>query len=127
MRLLKYFITSILLFGLVQAQAHQFTPTYPKLEPSYIDGVMHAEMRLFNTRMEISYYEISVFDRNWIPVQFAVMQRIVEVKYLETKMIDIFIQNHDAKKVSYICTTSKLIKTDVGGSMISSRICSKIK
>lgn len=108
--------------------AHQFTPTYPKLTSSYIEGVLHTEMKLFNRRNDVEYYELSVFDKDWNEVEFAIIGgKIFSVPYLQTKSLDIYISNKDAPRVVYICTTSKIVRKDVSSTLISSKICSKVK
>ena len=105
--------------------AHQFTPTYPKFEQSFISGVLSTKMELFNKRSEVEYYEIQVFDADWNKVAFASEAKIFQVKYLETKRIDVYIRNEDILKAVYICTESKMLRQDSKYTIISSRICSK--
>lgn len=107
--------------------AHQFTPTYPQFTSSYVDGVLSTKMELFNKRKDVEYYELSVFTKDWEPVSFASEGRIIRVKYLETKKLNVYIKVEDLKNVSYICTESRLRKEDVRDTVISSRICSKVK
>ena len=47
--------------------AHEMTPTYPKWKTSYIDGIHKATMEMFNTRADVKYYEIGIFDEEWKP------------------------------------------------------------
>ena len=112
------------LSGLVSA--HQFTPTYPKLTPSFVEGLVSTQMTLFNRRSDVEYYELSVFDKDWKEVPFATTEKIVRVKYLETKRIDIFIRKADSGRAVYICSRSKLKATPDTMTLIASRICSKI-
>ena len=107
--------------------AHQFTPTYPQFTTSFVDGVMYSKMEIFNKRREVDYYELGVFDKEWNPVTFASDDRIIRVRYLETKKINIYVKNEDLSKVTYICTESRLRKEDVKDTVISSKICSKVK
>jgi hypothetical protein len=117
----------LFLFG-GQVSAHQFTPTYPKFETSFIDGVMQTKMELFNKRQEVSYYELGVFDEDWRPVTFASSDsKILRVEYLETKNIDIYVKTQDVKRVVYICTESRLFRNNTRQSLIASKICSKVK
>lgn len=109
------------------ANAHQFMPTYPKFEQSFVGGVLFTKMELFNKRSEVEYYEIQVFDADWNKAPFASEAKVVQVKYLETKRIDIYIRNEDILKTVYICTESKMLKQDSKYTIISSRVCSKIK
>ncbi len=108
------------------AQAHEWTPTYPKFEPSFLDGIVVTTMSLFNKREEIEYYEITVFDEEWQPVPFASTSKLVEVSYLETKSIDIYIREVDCDRIEYICTESKIFIDDTSQTGVTSRICSKV-
>jgi hypothetical protein len=46
---MKAFIMSLMMVSLVSvAHAHEMTPTYPKLEPSHLDGVVKTTMQMFN-------------------------------------------------------------------------------
>ncbi len=122
-------LASLLVFAATSVAAHQFTPTYPQFEPSFVDGVMQTKMELFNKRSDIEYYELSVFDKNWINIAFAASNsKIIRINYLETKTIDIYVKNQDIKNVVYICTESRILKDSiVKNSLVSSKICSKIK
>lgn len=108
------------------AQAHEWTPTYPKFEPSFLDGIVVTTMSLFNKREEIEYYEITVFDEEWQPVPFASTSKLVRVSYLETKSIDIYIREVDCDRIEYICTESKIFIDDTSQTGVTSRICSKV-
>jgi hypothetical protein len=110
-----------------QAFGHQFTPAYPKLEPSYVDGILIARMELFNSRNDVEYYELSVFDSEWNGVPFATDERIINLPYLKRKTIEIFIREQDKDKAVYICSKSKLKPNNFQMTIVSSRICSKIK
>lgn len=107
--------------------AHEMTPTYPTLEPSYMDGVYQISMNLFNAREEVEYYEIGVYDDEWNPIPFAATNRIIHVPYHSRATFDVYLRKADKDKVTYICTLSRLKKEDVDQSAIASRICSKIK
>lgn len=122
----RYFLLLIVMLGF-NANAHEWTPTYPNLEPSYVDGVMVAKMKLFNKREDVEFYEIQVVDANWNPLPFVSTERVVRMKFLETKNIDVFIREKDRQQVKYICTSSKLLKMEKTQTVVASRICSKIK
>jgi phospholipid N-methyltransferase len=109
------------------ASAHQFTPTYPQIESSYVDGVSVVKMQLFNKREDVQYYEIQVFDEAWNTIPFVVMNKIINIKFLETKKIDVYIRKNDVAKVRYICSKSRINKETDSSTIVSSRICSKIK
>ena len=108
------------------AQAHEWTPTYPKFEPSFLDGIVVTTMSLFNKRKEIEYYEITVFDEKWQPVPFASTSKLVHVSYLETANIDIYIREVDCERIEYICTESKILTDHTSQTGVTSRICSKV-
>ena len=122
----RYLIIAMMLMS-GYASAHEFTPTYPKLKTSYVANVLYATMTLFNKRSDVEYYEIGVFNADWNPVPFAVQDKIIRIKHLEKKKIDIYISEKDRKDAVYICSKSKLIVTGGSRTSISSRICSKIK
>lgn len=108
------------------ATAHELTPTYPKLEPAVYDGILVADMVLFNRREDVNYYEIEVWDDNWNKIPFATSEKIVKMRYLERKRLYVYIKETDADKIRYICTRSKILKGG-GPTVIASNICSKIK
>lgn len=123
----RYVFVLLMVFSGVFAEAHQFLPTYPKFEVSFIEGVYYTKMELFNKRKEIDYYELQVYDGEWNQMPFASESKIIHINYLETKKINVYIRKEDLKKVVYICTESKIKKQDVQTTTISSKICSKIK
>lgn len=109
------------------AHAHQFLPTYPKFQRSFVEGVMVTRMELFNKRSEIEFYELQVFDKDWNKVAFASESKIIKVKYLETKRVEFFVRSEDILKVQYICSESKIIKGSSQQAFVASKICSKVK
>ena len=90
-------------------------------------GVLKAEMVLFNTREDIRYYEVNVFDEDWNPVRFAIESKVVPMNYQETKYITVYISKKEIDKAKYICSKSKILLTVKEPSIVSSRICSKLK
>ena len=124
---MKYLCLFVLLILSTTLNAHQFTPTYPVLQPSHVDGVMVARMTLFNRREDVQFYDVSVFDSEWNSIPFATENQPVKINYLETKPINVYIRESDVKRVTYICTQSKLVKQSTTGSLVSSKICSKVK
>jgi hypothetical protein len=109
------------------AYSHQFTPTYVKFDQSFVEGIGQTKMELFNKRREVEYYELGVFTEDWQPISFASENKIIHVRYLETKKINVYVKFQDIKKVVYICTESRLRREDVKDTVISSKICSKVK
>jgi|TARA_R110002072_G_scaffold300299_4_gene477314 hypothetical protein len=107
--------------------AHQWTPTYPEMRPSYVQGLYTTKMHLFNGRKEINYYSIRVFDKEWDPVPFAASPSLLEASYLAHLSADVYIRRADLQKAYYICSKSKILSTVKDPSIIASRICSKIK
>lgn len=109
------------------ANAHQFLPTYPTFQQSFMEGVVYTKMQLFNKRKEVEYYELSVYDVDWNALPFASENKIINVKYLQTKDINVYVKREDLKRVTYICTESKIKKDALQNSVIYSKICSKVK
>ena len=103
------------------------TPSYPKFEQSYLEGIYSADFMLFNRRDDVNFYEISVFDNNWNPIPFATTDSIIKVAYLQRVLFVVHIRKKDINTVTYICTSSKLPKANKEISAVSSRICSKVK
>lgn len=110
-----------------KAEAHEMVPTYPVLKQSYMGGLLVTTMTMFNKRPEVDYYEIGVYDDNWEPVRFVSNYKIWKIPYLSTVSFDIYIRADDKYKVRYICSKSKLRKSAMTRTAISSRICSKVK
>jgi len=107
--------------------AHELTPTYPKLKPSVIDGVLMAEMKLWNRRRDVRYYEITVHDSEWNNIPFAAVERLMNVEYNEMRIFGVYVKKETARRITYICTTSKQLKEDVESTGLMTRICSKVK
>ena len=124
------FITAAIVWIFLIAQAaiaHEMTPTYPVLRPSYMDGLSTTKLTLFNRRNDVIHYEIQVFDKYWKQIPFASQEKIIKVNYLGKKNFEIYIRDFDKNNVEYICTMSKLPKIQNSSSMITSKICSKIE
>lgn len=118
----------LLLLASGSAMAHELTPTYPKLTPSYIPGVMSTHVVLWNARQEVSYYKVDVLDANMNPVSFiATGGDLKKVDYLGRAHIEIFVREEDQDKATYICTQSKLNRGAAQRSLVASKVCSKIK
>lgn len=110
----------------MSASAHEFTPTYVKPSISAIDGVYEATFTLFNSRKDIKFYELAVFDVDWVRVPFATDERTIQVEYLSRKPITIYLRERDLIRAMYVCTQSKILLGNKQASIISSRICSKL-
>ena len=87
MKTLYYFLV-IFTLNINYAFGHEMTPAYPKLTPSYVDGISSATLKLFNRRSDASYYEIGVFDENWNSLPFAASSKILNINetYLRLKI-----------------------------------------
>ena len=121
------YVIALMIVLSCSANAHQFLPTYPKFQNSFVEGVVYTKMELFNKRKEIGFYELDVFDGDWNSITFATESKIIRVNYLETKYINVYIKKEDLKRAVYICTESKIRKEDIQATSIASKICSKIK
>lgn len=124
---MKYFVMFLLMMSPVGAFAHQWTPTYPELRKSYVDKVLVTDLELFNSRNDVSYFVIEVFDEDWKSVQFATTEDIFNVPFLKRKKVSVYIRESDRFKAKYICSRSKILSEGTTKAMVSSRICSKIK
>ena len=102
------------------------TPAYPEVKMSHVKNVVKVEMSLFNSREEIKYYQIDLFDLNWMSIPFSTTYKIIKVDYKEHKAFDIYIRKKDTPEAVYLCTTSKVKRTNTSRTLISSRICSRL-
>jgi len=123
--LLSRLIVFFLLWSF-STSAHEMTPAYPDVKPSHVAGVVKVEMSLFNSREEIEWYQIELFDLNWTNIPFASSYRIINIGYKERKSFDVYIRKVDMDEAVYLCTTSKVRKTSRSRTLISSRICSRL-
>jgi len=123
---MKYIMFCLILLS-GHVSAHEWTPTYPKLEQSFVAGVMQVKMRLFNKRQDVSFYTFEVFDNNYEHVKFATNERVIRVDYLRKKDIVIYIKEEDIGRARYVCSRSKILLRKDTATLVSSRICSKIK
>jgi hypothetical protein len=124
--MLRYVLVMLLLFG-HSVSAHEMVPTYPKLEPAYVDGLYRTTMTMFNKRPEVEYYEIGIFTKDWEPIKFVSNYKVYKIPYLSTVSFDIYVRSEDRYRVTYICSVSKLRKSTAPRTAVSSKICSKVK
>ena len=117
--------TIILLCVSGSAMAHELTPTYPKLEPTYVKGVLSTKLIMWNARVDVEHYKIEVTNAFWNDVPFITDEKIVRLGYHERREIEIFLPEDTTAQ--YICTRSLLEKGKRSRSIISSKVCSKIK
>ena len=122
-------LSKLLIIGMLAASsafAHEMTPAYPEVKMSHVKNVVKVEMSLFNSREEINYYQVDLFDLNWMPIPFSTPYRIMKVDYKEHKGFDVYIRKRDTPEAVYLCTTSKVKKTNKSRTLVSSRICSRL-
>ncbi len=124
---MRLFIILILVLSCGYASAHQWTPTYPKLKLSHVPEVYTTKMLLFNSRKDIRYYSVGVFDKEWKKVKYIASPSLIRVSHLDRKEVDIYIHKKDKNKAYYVCSKSKILNTVKSQSIVASRICSKIK
>lgn len=117
----------LLCFFAAPVVAHQWTPTYPKWEQSYVDGVVSVDMELFNSRKDNEYYSVQVLDADMKPVPFVTTERVLNVKYLKKKKVEVFVRKVDMNRAVYICSVSRILKERQTKASVASRICSKAK
>ena len=115
----------ILLFVSGYASAHELTPTYPELRTSYMSDVLEVKLKMWNARVDVEYYKIEVTDKDWNDVPFITKEKTFKLEHFGRKDIEIFLPSDTT--ATYICTKSLLKKGNAGKSIISSKVCSKIK
>ena len=118
-----FFIAALFLAGKVSA--HEMTPTYPNIVPSYLDGLVSAKMTMFNARKDVDYFEIGVFDDEWNPVPFAASAKILRVPHGSSKTFEVFVRHKDKNRATFICSLSKLRTDSSARAIVSSKICSR--
>lgn len=123
---MKRLLIGLILFVSGSVYAHEMTPAYVNFRTSLFDGILETELNMFNRRADVEYYEIEVFDYNWDPLPFATDQDVFRLKYLDRKKIPVYIRKRDRNRVAYICTTSKLFRSNTTSTVVASKICSKV-
>jgi hypothetical protein len=120
---------SVILWVLLSSivAAHEMTPTYPKWKMSFIPSAKMTSMEVFNKRADVQWYQIGVFDENWNSIPFVTRYKIIRVKYLSRVKFDIYVNENDAKRTEYVCSTSKLRGNDDFKPIVESKICSRFK
>ena len=111
------------------ASAHQWTPAYVELRPSYISGIHTAEMKFYNSRDDVEFYQVQVLDGRFNPIKFAIsggQTDMIHVRHRQYKKVDVYVPSYEATRVVYICTRSMILKKFETASLVSSRICSKV-
>lgn len=105
--------------------AHELTPTYPELQTSYMNDVYEVKLKMWNARGDVEYYKIEVTDEDWNDVPFITNEKVFRLKHFGRRDISIFLPSDTT--ATYICTRSMLEKGNASKSIISSKVCSKIK
>lgn len=106
--------------------AHEMTPAYPEVKPSHVRDVVKADMSLFNSREEVEFYEVDVFDKNFNMIPFKTKYKLIRIGYKERKNFIVYIRKMDLNRATYICTTSRFKKDTKTRTLVSSRICSRL-
>jgi len=114
----------VILFLAFSVNAHQMSPTYPEWTSSYIDGLAVTNVKLFNKRKDVEYYEIGVFDKDMKPIPFVSQYDLQGIKYNKSAVFDIYINNKYKTDARYVCSQSMLTDIKVA---VASKICSKFK
>jgi hypothetical protein len=122
--MMKWIVIACLIAS--SAAAHELTPTYPKVRPSYISDISVAKLSMFNARQDVEYYELGVFDIDWNRVPFATADRLVKVPYGTHKNFEVFLRDQDLPRAVYVCTVSKLRSDKPSNAIISSKVCSRL-
>jgi len=107
--------------------AHEQVPTYPEWKRGIYPGVLTTTIEIFNKRSDVEFYEIGVFDKEWNPIYFVADYKVVQLKYLSSASIDIYITRENRDLVEYVCSRSKIRKGSDIRTAVSSRICSRFK
>ena len=116
----------LLLFNYA-VHSHEQTPTYPTWKASGISEVKKTQLKLWNSRPDIEYYEIGGFDGDWQPIPFVTAYKILPVEYLQEVKIDIYIRESNIEEARYVCSLSKLRSSNESQTLLVTRVCSKFK
>jgi len=109
-------------------QSHEQTPTYPTWKPSGIDGIKKTNIRVWNKRPEIKYYEIGVFQEDLeTPIPFVTAYKVIPLEYLKEVKFDIYIRVSNIEEARYVCSLSKLRSNNESQTLLVTRVCSKFK
>jgi uncharacterized protein YfaS (alpha-2-macroglobulin family) len=108
------------------AQSHEQTPAYPRILPSHVEGIVKVQLQILNRRKEINYYEVGLFDQNFEEMDFTTKRKIIKIDYQEKVDFDVYLRKSDLNKAVYICTASKILKSNKSRAVVSSLVCSKL-
>ena len=110
--------------------AHQWTPTYIYFTPSHVSGIYSTKMKLYNARADVDYYQVQVFDGQFNPIKFAVTggeNDVIHVRHKSYKYVEVYVPSYEVSRVVYVCTRTMILKKFETASLVSSRVCSKVK
>ena len=124
---MKTFVFLLLFLGVSAASAHSWIPTYFEFRPSHLAGVYVTEMTLFNKREDAKYYSVEVRDEYFNPVPFRTASPFYVVDYLEKRKISVYVAEKNLDKALYICSRSRFPAGTKASSLVSSRVCSKVR
>ena len=123
--------SSIALFLLLLSasiQSHEQTPTYPTWKTSGINGIKKTNIRVWNKRPDIEYYEIGVFKEDLkTPIPFVTAYKVIPLAYLKEVKFDIYIRESNIEEARYVCSLSKLRSSNESQTLLVTRVCSKFK
>lgn len=126
-RKIGLFVLGLILGGVTaKAVAHEMTPTYPEFTPSHINGIYKTTINMFNTRKDVGYFEINVYDEEWYDIPYVSTAGILKLEYLKHASFDVYIRSEDLSRAVYICSTSMLTGAKNNQTLMASKICSKI-
>ncbi len=108
------------------ATAHEMTPAYPAIKPSHVKDVVKTEMSLFNSREDVEFYEVDLYDSNFNKLPFKTKYKLIRIGYKERKNFTVYIRKVDLQRATYICTISRFRRGTTTRSLVSSRICSRL-
>jgi len=108
------------------ASAHEMTPAYPEVKPSHVKDVVKAEMSLFNSREDVEFYEVNLYDKDFKYIPFKTKYKLIRINYKERKNFTVYIRKKDLARATFICTTSKFRRGTTTRTLVSSRICSRL-
>jgi hypothetical protein len=109
-------------------QSHEQTPTYPTWKTSGINGIKKTNIRVWNKRPDIEYYEIGVFEEDLkTPIPFVTAYKVIPLAYLKEVKFDIYIRESNIEEARYVCSLSKLRSSNESQTLLVTRICSKFK
>ena len=108
--------------------SHEQTPTYPKWTVSGVSEVKKTQIRLWNSRPDIEYYEIGVFEEDLkTPIPFVTAYKVIPLAYLKEVKFDIYIRESNIEEARYVCSLSKLRSSNESQTLLVTRVCSKFK